>query len=67
MRQTYLLYEALRLIDVFVYKKCIKEINFFSLVYFKSVFIKPNKLYINSFNNNFISKFTKIAFSEGPK
>ena len=36
-------------------------------MYFKSVFIKPHKLYINIFINNLIKKSTKIAFFRGTK
>ena len=31
-------------------------------MYFKNVFIKPNKFYININNNKLLKKFTKIAF-----
>ena len=40
--------------------------NFFKM-YFKSVLIKPNKLYINIFINNLIENLQKIGFFRGPK
>ena len=41
------------------------KINF--LMYFKSVFIKPNKLYINIFINNLIKNSQRYPFPEFPK
>ena len=33
-------------------------------MYFESIFIEPNKVYTNIYNNKLLKKFTKIAFSE---
>ena len=44
---THLIFEELCLPNIFVYKNCVKSIkNFFSM-YFTSLFIKPNKFYID--------------------
>ena len=38
-----------------------------NLMYFKSVFIKPNKLFINIFIDNLIKNSQRIAFFRGSK
>ena len=50
---TYLLFEDLFLLDIFVYKICVKSIKKISFMYLKSLFIKPNKFYINNYISNF--------------
>ena len=37
------------------------------LTYFKSMFIEPNRLYVNIFINNFIKNLQKYLFSEARK
>ena len=43
----YLLFEELCLPHIFVYKNCVKSIKRIFFMYFMSLFIKPNRFYIN--------------------
>ena len=52
--------EDLCMTTIFVYKKWLKSIIFF-LMYFESVFIKPNNFYINIYNISLPKEFMKIA------
>ena len=48
---TYLLFEELCLFDIFVYKNCVKLIQNIFFMYFKSLFVKPNKFHTNIYIN----------------
>ena len=63
---TYLLFVELHLPVIIAYK--VFKINFkiYILMYFESVFIEPNKFFINIYNNKLFKKITKIAFFEHP-
>ena len=46
------LFEELCLPDIFVYKNCAKSMKKIVFIYSKSLFIKPNKFYINIYFSN---------------